>query len=124
MARQSPDYEQLFLEERRKREEAEHAREQNEEKIRKTTLPEFLDASHVHLYSGLIVQTDATLSTQGDPSNAKNKVCPEWIQVWEDFSAAGGNLERSHWITLHVGTPFQPTARYGSGRGDCSPENA
>lgn len=93
MPQQSPDYKQLFLEERRRREEeqrrreeAERAqeeerrrREQAEEKTRKTTLPEFLDACHTHLYSGLTVQTDRALSTQGDPANANNKMRPERI---------------------------------------------
>jgi len=99
MAQQSPDYKKLFFEEqrkrekaeraqkeeRRRREEAEHAEEEQRKKNRETTLPEFLDACHVHLYSGLAVQTNATLSTQGDPSNANSKVRPERIQAWEDF---------------------------------------
>ncbi len=106
MAQQSPDYKQLFFEEqrkrkeeqrkreeaeraqkeeRRRREEAEHAEEEQRKKNRETTLPEFLDACHVHLYSGLAVQTNATMSTQGDPSNANNKVRPERIQAWDDF---------------------------------------
>ncbi|OCK78448.1 hypothetical protein K432DRAFT_427263 [Lepidopterella palustris CBS 459.81] len=108
MAQQSPNYKQLFLEERRRREEAERAqeearraqeeaeraqeeerrrRERAEEKTRKTTLPEFLDACHTHLYSGLTVQTDRTLSTHGDPANANNKMRPERIVAWEDFPA-------------------------------------
>ncbi|RMZ87183.1 hypothetical protein DV736_g5591, partial [Chaetothyriales sp. CBS 134916] len=67
------------------REEAEQAREKTEEKTRKTTLPEFLDACHNHLHSGLTVQTDATLSTRGDPANANNKLRPERVLIWEDF---------------------------------------
>jgi hypothetical protein len=69
MAEQSPDYKKLFLEEQRRREEeqrrreeeqrrreaAEQAQDRAEEKTRKTTLPEFLDACHTHLYSGLTV---------------------------------------------------------------------
>ncbi|KAF2804380.1 uncharacterized protein BDZ99DRAFT_525587 [Mytilinidion resinicola] len=81
MAQQSPDYKMLFFEEQRRREEeqrrrevaeraqeeeqcrreeeqrrrenAEQAQEKAEEKTRKTSLPEFLDACHNHLYSGL-----------------------------------------------------------------------
>jgi FKBP-type peptidyl-prolyl cis-trans isomerase len=113
MALQSPDYKRLFLEEQRSRQEAEraqeeaehaqeaaeraqeaaeraqeeerHRRENAEEKTRKTTLPEFLDACHVHLHSGLTVQTDATLSTRGDPANANYKHRPERIRAWEEF---------------------------------------
>ncbi|KAF2194998.1 hypothetical protein K469DRAFT_648552 [Zopfia rhizophila CBS 207.26] len=113
MAEQSPDYKKLFLEEQRRREEeqrrrvaaenaqrqaeqareeehrrreaAEQAQEKAEEKTRKTTLPEFLDACHNHLHSGLTVQTDVTLSTRGDPANANNKLRPERLLIWEDF---------------------------------------
>ena len=106
MTEQSPDYKLLFLEEQRRRQEAERAQEEEqrrreeeqrrreeaeraqekaEKKTRKTTLPEFLNGCHVHLYSGLTVQTDATLSTRGDPTNANNKIRPESIQTWEDF---------------------------------------
>ena len=78
-------------EEQRRREEAECGREEEkrgrevaEEKTRKTTLPEFLNACHVHLYLGLTVQ-DVKMSTQGNPANANNKIRPERIQAWEDF---------------------------------------
>jgi hypothetical protein len=93
MDQYSPDYKQLWLKEQRRREEAERAqeeeqrrREEVESARRKTTLPEFLDACHVHFYSGLTVQTDATLSTRGDPTNANNKIRPERIHAWEDFA--------------------------------------
>ncbi|KAF2806116.1 uncharacterized protein BDZ99DRAFT_539609 [Mytilinidion resinicola] len=101
MAEPSPDYKRLFFEEQhrrkaaelaqeeeqRRREDAERAQERIEEKTRKTTLLELLDACHTHLYSGLTVQTDATLSTRGDPANANNKLRPERILEWEDFPA-------------------------------------
>ncbi|KAK1907866.1 hypothetical protein P3342_006196 [Pyrenophora teres f. teres] len=94
MAEQSPDYKTLFLEEQRRRldeqrrrKAAEQAQNKAEERTRKTTLPEFLDACHNHLYSGLTVQPDATLSTRGDPANANNKLRPEKLLLWEDFPA-------------------------------------
>ncbi|KAA8617300.1 hypothetical protein PtrV1_10601 [Pyrenophora tritici-repentis] len=108
MADQSPDYKTLFLEEQCRRKaaeqaqneaeqakneaeqaknEAEQAKNEAEEKTRKTTLPEFLDACHDNLYSGLTVQTDATLSTRGDPANANNKLRPEKLLLWKDFPA-------------------------------------
>ncbi|KAF2416655.1 hypothetical protein EJ08DRAFT_98933 [Tothia fuscella] len=113
MAEDSPNFERLFREEQRKREEerlkreeaeraqqeerlkreeAERAlqeetlkRQEAERAVRKTTLPEFIHGCHIHLHLGLTIQTDATLSTQGDPANAKNKLRPERIRVWEDF---------------------------------------
>ncbi|KAL9099373.1 MAG: hypothetical protein Q9163_005121 [Psora crenata] len=133
MAQQSPDYKQLFLEEKTKRLAAERAqveaeraqieaeraqaeaenaqaeaenargeerrlREEAEEKMRPTTLPEFLDACHVHLYSGLTLQK-VSLSTQGDPANAADKIRPDRILAWDDFpisqEAVWKDLQRS-----------------------------
>ena len=94
MAGQSPDYKKLFLEEQRRRKAAESAqkdeqrrRKEAEEKTRKTTLPEFLDACHNHLHLGLTVQTNAALSTRGDPANANNKLRPEKLLLWGNFPA-------------------------------------
>ncbi|KAF1809209.1 hypothetical protein P152DRAFT_476761 [Eremomyces bilateralis CBS 781.70] len=98
MAEESPDYKTLYFEEQsrrqeeqrrwqeeqrrwqeeqRRREEAERAQEQAEFSTRKSTLPEYLDACHNYLHSGLTVQTDATRSTRGDPANANNKLRAE-----------------------------------------------
>jgi uncharacterized FlaG/YvyC family protein len=99
MAQQSSNYRQLFQEEQRKRQEAERAQKEaeraqkeaeraqqkSEEKIRKTTLLEFLDACHVHLHFGLTVQRDTTLSTKSDPANANDKIRPDRILAWDDF---------------------------------------
>ncbi len=119
MAQQSSDYRQLFQEEQRKRQEseraqkeAERAQQKDEEKIRKTTLLEFLDACHVHLHSGLTVQRDTTLSTKGDPANANDKIRPDRILAWDDFPTSQEviwkNLQRSnfmherHFTSLHT----------------------
>ncbi|KAF2785855.1 hypothetical protein K505DRAFT_261180, partial [Melanomma pulvis-pyrius CBS 109.77] len=67
-------------------EEEQRRRERAEEKTRKTTLLELLDACHTHLYSGLTVQ-DVALSTQGHPANADDKLRPDRILEWEDFPA-------------------------------------
>ena len=81
MTQQSSNYRQLFQEEQRKHQEAERAQKEaeraqqkNEEKIRKTTLLEFLDACHVHLHFDLTVQRDMTLSTKSDSVNANDKI--------------------------------------------------
>lgn len=99
-------------EEQRRREAAEQAQEHTAEKTRKTTLLEFLDACHNRLHSGLTVQTDATLSTQGSPANANNKLRPEKLVLWDDFPARQATiwndlmdsdfaLER-HFTSLHT----------------------
>ncbi|KAH8755333.1 hypothetical protein F5883DRAFT_570921 [Diaporthe sp. PMI_573] len=99
-------------EEQRRREAAEQAQDRAEEKTRKTTLPEFLNACHTHLHSGLTVQTDATLSTRGDPANATNKLRPENLVLWEDFPAqqaaiwdvlmASDFTSERHFTSLHT----------------------
>ena len=72
--------------ERRDRQEAEQRAEEIGTRTRKTTLPDFLDACHIHLSLGLAVQ-DATLSNQGNPSNATNELHPNQIQAWKEFPA-------------------------------------
>ena len=71
-------------EEQLRREEADKARQEAEKKTKSTTLPQFLDACHVHLQAGLAVQTVA-LSTKGDPSNARQKKRPHHMREWSDF---------------------------------------
>src|SRR5690242_19277882 len=96
MTDQSPDYKQLYLKERRRREDAEQAREIAEARTRNTTLPQFLDACHVYLHANLVVQTDATLSTQGEPANARNKPRPERLCAWKNFASEQEEI----WDTL------------------------
>ncbi|OJD10750.1 hypothetical protein ACJ73_09708, partial [Blastomyces percursus] len=52
-----------------------------------TTLPEFLDACHVHLFLGLAVQTNSALWTTGSPENADRKLRPTKICEWTSFPA-------------------------------------
>jgi hypothetical protein len=76
--------EQGQQQEQRRREEEQRRREEAETQTRPTTLPQYLDACHVHLQSGLAVQSVA-LSTKGDPSNARRKKRPDKISKWSDF---------------------------------------
>jgi hypothetical protein len=84
-------YKRLYEEEQRRRKKAEQGqqeeqrrREEAETQTRPTTLPQYLDACHVHLQSRLAVQSVA-LSTKGDPSNARRKKRPDRISRWSDF---------------------------------------
>jgi len=70
--------------------------EKAEARTRNTTLPEFLDACYISLHSNLVVQTDATLSTRGDPANAKSKPRPERLRSWTDFATQQEDI----WDTL------------------------
>jgi hypothetical protein len=76
--------EQGQQQEQRRREEEQRRREEAETQTRPTTLPQYLDACHVHLQSRLAVQSVA-LSTKGDPSNARRKKRPDRISRWSDF---------------------------------------
>jgi molecular chaperone GrpE (heat shock protein) len=90
LRKQLQEAQRLREEEQRLREEAqrhkqeterlrEQERHQYKRRTRKTTLPEFLDACHAYLYSGLTIQPDSTQSTQGDTANTENKPCPDRI---------------------------------------------
>ncbi|CAI7673775.1 unnamed protein product [Penicillium palitans] len=59
--------------------------QQTEQRIQETTLPEFLDACHVHLFLGLGIQPNPGSTTKGDPANADNKLCPAKIREWMGF---------------------------------------
>ncbi|OQD68409.1 hypothetical protein PENDEC_c036G01700 [Penicillium decumbens] len=67
---------------RRRLEEAERRQTEAE---RQTTLPEFLDACHAHLFLGLTVQEDRDSSTKGDPANVDDKLRPDKIREWTGF---------------------------------------
>ena len=72
-------------EEQQRREDEQQRREEAENRTCKTTVPELLDACHTHLFLGLTIQENTTMSTQGDPANAVNKVRPDKIRFWQDF---------------------------------------
>ncbi|KAH8588056.1 hypothetical protein B0O99DRAFT_525815 [Bisporella sp. PMI_857] len=79
----------LREEEQRLREEEQRLRKEErqsyERRTGKSTLPEFLDACHAHLYLGLTIQPDSTQSTQGNAANAENKPRPDRILPWPNF---------------------------------------
>ena len=108
--------ERLREEEQRLREQEQRLREEDrhhyERRTGKTTLPEFLDACHTHLYLGLTIQPDSTQSTQGDAANAENKPRPDRILPWAEFDTEQAHiweglmessfvLER-HFTSLHT----------------------
>lgn len=64
---------------------ANRGRELAEARLAPTTLLTFLDACHIHLSMGLTIQTNLSLSTQGDPANAAKKIRPDRICEWKGF---------------------------------------
>lgn len=109
MAAPSPNYKKLYLEGKEKVRMA-------EEKLRMTTLPEFLNACHNHLHLGLRIR-DATMSTQGCPSNAKNKLRPDKLLSWKDFprqqAAIWGDLMESHFVSERHFTSLHGIEEFG-----------
>jgi hypothetical protein len=89
LRRRLDEAERRQVEEQRRREEEQRRREDAEDELRLqtqgTTLPEFLDACHEHLFLGLAIQKDKDSSTKGDPANADRKFRPNKIQEWRDF---------------------------------------
>ncbi|PVH68342.1 hypothetical protein DL98DRAFT_554866 [Cadophora sp. DSE1049] len=91
--------EQLLLEERRNRQEADERAElerqraeqerrraeEQEERTRRTTYEEYIRACHTLLSKPLRIQTDKSLSTQGSITSPKNKPCPTLLKPWRDF---------------------------------------
>ena len=79
-------------EEKGKRQKAEEDRQNLEQELhkarehtRQTTLIEYLSLCHENWSESISVQTNKALSTQGDPSNAKGKLRPDFLKPWEGF---------------------------------------
>ncbi|KAL1581966.1 hypothetical protein WHR41_09570 [Cladosporium halotolerans] len=106
--RKREEAERAQQEEQRRREEADKAKEEAEKRTSRTTLPQYLDACHVHLQAGLAVQSVA-LSTKGDPSNARRKRRPDKIRRWPDFASRQLKI----WNEL-VSSPFMTEGHFTS----------
>ncbi|KAF3480960.1 uncharacterized protein GIQ15_06307 [Arthroderma uncinatum] len=83
----------LLEEERSLREEAEQRLRTAQQETRLTTIFEFLDGCHTHLFRGLTI-SDAKESTKGVVSNPDGRLRPERIRQWPDFAAEQGRIWR------------------------------
>uniref|UniRef100_A0A093VE36 Putative AAA family ATPase y4kL n=1 Tax=Talaromyces marneffei PM1 TaxID=1077442 RepID=A0A093VE36_TALMA len=105
-------------EEQRRREEAERNLNLEILQTRSTTLPEFLDACHEHLFLGLTIQKDKKSSTKGDPANADRKLRPSRIQEWTDFPdeqmAIWRDLMDADFVTERHFTPLLALKEFGN----------
>ncbi|KAK4194131.1 hypothetical protein QBC40DRAFT_291318 [Triangularia verruculosa] len=80
------------LEEQQLREEAElrrleeqQLREKAQHEVRNTTLVEYLQYCHQHLFTTFDVQRDPKLTTTGPASTPHGKLCPTYLRHWNDF---------------------------------------
>ncbi|KAJ5111727.1 hypothetical protein NUU61_001357 [Penicillium alfredii] len=83
-------------EERWAREEAERLQEEAERRLQPNTLLRLLDRCHKSLSQAIRVETDATLTTQGDATDPVNRLYPKRIVPWPDFP----RLQQQVWSKL------------------------
>ncbi|KAJ9484629.1 hypothetical protein VN97_g8746 [Penicillium thymicola] len=72
-------------EERKAREEAERLQGEAERRLQPNTLFRLLDRCHDSLSQAIRVETDATLTTQGDATDPVDRLYPNRIVPWLDF---------------------------------------
>lgn len=77
--------EETIAELRRQLEEERRAREEAERRLQPNTLFPLLDRCHRSLSQAIQVETDATLTTQGDATDPANRLYPMRIVPWLDF---------------------------------------
>ncbi|KAJ6041558.1 hypothetical protein N7460_006948 [Penicillium canescens] len=84
--RQAREEERQAREEAERREEEERrAREEAERRLQPNTLFRLLDRCHDSLSQAIRIETDATLTTQGDATDPVNRLYPKRIIPWLDF---------------------------------------
>ncbi|KAJ6437107.1 glycoside hydrolase family 5 protein [Purpureocillium lavendulum] len=71
--------------ERQQREAAERQREAAEQQTQPTTLDEYLDACHQHVFTKLQVEQNPGLVSKGSITNPQSKWCPTSLQPWPEF---------------------------------------
>ncbi|EEP81714.1 predicted protein [Uncinocarpus reesii 1704] len=69
----------------RDKEKAEEDKKSLEKQLQPSTLPEHLDACHVHLSVGISSRVNYKTGTQGNPENAGSKLRPNHIREWTTF---------------------------------------
>uniref|UniRef100_A0A093ULW5 Putative cell division control protein 7 like 2 n=1 Tax=Talaromyces marneffei PM1 TaxID=1077442 RepID=A0A093ULW5_TALMA len=115
--RRQEEAERRREEEQRRRVEAEQTLHVERLQTQNTTLPEFLDACHEHLFLGLTIQKDKKSSTKGDPANADRKLRPSRIQEWKHFPdeqmAIWANLMDADFVAERHFTPLLALKEYG-----------
>lgn len=75
----------LVEQEQQLRQQEQQLRQELEQSTRKTTLTEYLNACHTHLYSRFAVQTDRSLTSKGGITRPNGKRCPTRLRAWTGF---------------------------------------
>ncbi|KAK9847087.1 hypothetical protein MYU51_020491 [Penicillium brevicompactum] len=96
-AERREEEERLAREEAERREEEERlAREETERELQPNNLFRLLDRCHDSLSQAIRVETDATLTTQGNATDPVNRLYPKRIVPWPDFP----QLQEQVWSKL------------------------
>ncbi|RAL61766.1 hypothetical protein DID88_002830, partial [Monilinia fructigena] len=83
--KRAEDADQRAKDERQRAEDERKRAEDAAQHERKTTLAEYLDLCHTHLFRSISVQTNKSLTTQGDVTSPKGKLRPNRLCPWIDF---------------------------------------
>ena len=102
LRRQLEEEREAREEERRAREEAERRQGDAELRVQPNTLFRLLDRCHNSLSQAIRVETDATLTTQGDATDPVNRLYPKRVVPWLDFP----QLQEQVWKKLNRTAAF------------------
>ncbi|KAH8193495.1 hypothetical protein TruAng_012339 [Truncatella angustata] len=69
----------------KRQQEAEKRQQEAELLTRRTTLDEYIAATHDLVASHFVVETDKELTSKGPITNPRNKLCPKNLRPWPDF---------------------------------------
>ncbi|KAL9593276.1 MAG: hypothetical protein Q9219_007620 [cf. Caloplaca sp. 3 TL-2023] len=67
---------------------------EKDKRLRKTTLDEFLEACHKHLFIPVQVEQDPNLTSRGPTTSPKGRACPKTLQPWTDFQRSQRRIHR------------------------------
>ncbi|KAL1845565.1 hypothetical protein Plec18170_009700 [Paecilomyces lecythidis] len=101
--------EQRADEERRLREQAEQRLRQTGQQLERNTLFGLLEKCH-ELSLAIRIETNATLTTQGDPSNPINRRRPKRLVPWDEFP----DLQEAVWETFYTESDFLSNRLFAS----------
>jgi hypothetical protein len=86
---ESTDYEKLYRESKKNRQEAKREQERAERALREatdpTTFSEFIKYCHIYISEPLQIETNKERSTGGQLTSPKGRLCPTYLKPWDDF---------------------------------------
>ena len=90
---------------------AEQRANQAEAKTQSATLEELLEHCHHKLFCHFQVETDKSLTTQGDVTNPTGKICPKRLRAWSQFPKLQQEAFDRYYALLHPKDTFDNAKR-------------